>query len=119
MSRTNSSLSHRNVPSLEDIIRHQWREVIEKSQPNSISANVLTFPDFLESTSIWNQRHIISFQMLDFNDIPIINMYPALFHPSDIDLVIKNVTKLFVFLLLNSRLLSLLAIQLRRHYGYY
>jgi hypothetical protein len=96
MSWTNSPLPHRNIPSFEDIVHRQWREVIEKSQPNSISANALVFPDFLESTSTWNQRHIISFRMLDFNDIPIFNIYPILFHPSETDPVIKAISKLFI-----------------------
>jgi len=80
---------------MTDISHHQWRDVVEKSQPNSISANALAFPDFLESTSTWNQRHIISFRMLDFNDLSISSMYPSLFHPSETDPVIINVKTLF------------------------
>jgi hypothetical protein len=95
MSSTTSLLPHRNVPTLQDITNHQWRQVIEKSQPNSISANALVFPDFLESTSTWNQRHIISFRMLDFNDIHISSMYPTSFYPSETDPVVQNVKKLF------------------------
>ena len=95
MSWRTSPTAHRDVPSMANISHHQWRDVLEKSQPNSISANALAFPEFLESTSTWNQRHIIAFRMLDFNDLPISNMYPALFHPVETDPVIATVKSLF------------------------
>jgi hypothetical protein len=91
-----SPLPHRNFPTIGDILHHQWREVIETSQPNSISANSLAFPDFLESTSTWNQRHIIAFHMLDFNDLPLNYLYPQEFYPTADDLVIIEVKKVFI-----------------------
>ena len=91
-----SLLPHRNVPTTDEIMRHQWREVIETSQPNSISANSLAFPDFLESTSTWNQRHIIAFRMLDFNDLPLHYLYPQTYYPTADDPVIVKVEQLFI-----------------------
>ena len=91
-----SPLPHRNVPTTDEIMHHQWREVIETSQPNSISANSLAFPDFLESTSTWNQRHIIAFRMLDFNDLPLHCLYPQTFYPAADDPVIVKVNQLFI-----------------------
>jgi hypothetical protein len=95
MHRTASLLSHRNVPTTDDIMRHPWRVLTEKSEPNTITGNALLFSDFLESTSTWNQHHIIAFHMLDFNDVPINCLYPQAFYPLVDDPVIVEVDKLF------------------------
>ena len=95
MNPPTSPLLHRSFPTIDDTMRHQWREVLEQSQPNSISANALAFPDFLESTSTWNQRHIIAFRMLDFNDLPLHYLYPHEFYPLADDPVLVNAKQLF------------------------
>ena len=86
---------HRSVPSVQEIAGHQWFTTIQESQPNSISANALRFPEFLDSTSTWNQRHIIAFRMLDFNDLPLSHIYPTEFYPQAHDKVISEVDRLF------------------------
>jgi hypothetical protein len=90
-----SPLSHRAFPTIDDIIRHPWKEVLEQSQPKSINANALSFPDFLSSTSTWNQRHIIAFRMLDFSDVPLQYLYPHKFYPLDDDPVLARANALF------------------------
>ena len=90
-----SSLPHRAVPSADEMIRHESRDLIRKSDPKSIRGNALVFPDFLESTSTWSQRHIIAFHMLDFNDLPIDCLYPQMYYPPTDDPVIVEVERLF------------------------
>jgi hypothetical protein len=85
---------HRSIP-VQDITSHQWFTTIQESQPNSISANALRFPEFLDSTSTWNQRHIISFRVLDFNDLPLSYIYPTEFYPQTHDVVISQADRLF------------------------
>src|SRR5271167_2332915 len=86
---------HRNIPTLNNVMRHQWRALIDKSEPNSITGNALLFSDFLESTSTWNQHHIIAFRMLDFNNLPIHSLYPSAFYPSIDDPVIAEAKTIF------------------------
>ena len=93
--RTELSTSSPQCPHPDDIMRHPWRVLIEKSEPNSITGNALLFSDFLESTSTWNQHHIIAFHMLDFNDLPIHCLYPQAFYPLIDDPVIIEVERLF------------------------
>jgi len=87
--------SHRAVPNPEEIARHQWIEIVQRNQPNSIAANALAFPEFLDSTSTWNQRHIIAFRMLGFNDLPLSSIYPQHFYPQDDDKIISEIVRLF------------------------
>jgi hypothetical protein len=91
----NAPISHRTIPTSDDVLHHQWREVIERTNPNSITNSALVFSDFLESTSNWNQHHIIAFRMLDFNDLPIQSIYPEEFYPSLDDPVILEARGLF------------------------
>ena len=95
MDPSTSLPAHRKVPTIDDIMHHQWRAIIEKSEPNTITGNALLFSDFLESTSTWNQHHIIAFRMLDFNDLPIQCLYPESFCPLIDDSVVTDVKKLF------------------------
>src|SRR5436190_22417549 len=88
-------LPHRAVPTLNEILHHESRELFRKSDPSSIRGNALLFPDFLESTSTWSQHHIIAFHMLDFNDVPIDCLYPQSYYPSIDDVVIARVEMLF------------------------
>jgi hypothetical protein len=90
-----SSLPHRAVPTPDEVLHHESRDLFRKSDPSSIRGNALLFPDFLESTSTWSQRHIIAFHMLDFNDLPIDHLYPQLYYPLIDDPVIAEVERLF------------------------
>lgn len=76
-----SLLLHRAVPTPNEVLHHESRQLFKKSDPSSIRGNALLFPDFLESTSTWSQRHIIAFHMLDFNDLLIDCLYPQLYYP--------------------------------------
>ena len=90
-----SSLPHRAGPTVDELVHHEYRELIRKSDPSSLRGNALVFPDFLESISTWSQRHIIAFHMLDFNDLPIHSLYPQVYYPSTYDPVIAEVERLF------------------------
>lgn len=91
----NQPLPHRNVPSSDDIAAHELRRMIQEDRCNSITANAFTFLDFLEYTSSWNQRHIVALRMLDFNDLPVFNMYPQEYYPQIDDDVIFNMQRMF------------------------
>ena len=95
MDMPTSSLSHREFPTDQDIIGHESLPIIRERQPNSINDNALAFPDFLESTSTWNQNHIIAFRMIDFNNLSIGHIYPLSYYPSTDDIVIAEAAKLF------------------------
>ena len=90
-----SALSHRQYPDKEDIIKHHTVQLISIRRPNTIRDSALAFPDFLESTSTWNQNHVIAFRMLDFNDLSINQLYPHSYYPSHDDPVIVEAIKLF------------------------
>jgi len=90
-----SSLSHLAFPTRDDMVGHKSFKPISERQPNSIHDKALTFVDFLESTSTWNQNHVVAFRMLDFDDLSIHYLYPQEYYPSANDSVIAEVEKLF------------------------
>jgi hypothetical protein len=88
-------LPHRQFPDDEDINNHKLMQILKEQRPNSIRETALRFLDFLESTSTWNQIHIVAFRMLDFDDLPINYFYPYSYYPSIDDPVILEAAKLF------------------------